>query len=52
MTILGMPEAMFLVFVATLLAGSLAAIHYTIVYVILDRAGDSSVQSTGGKDLQ
>lgn len=37
MTILGMPLSMFLVFVATILAGSLGAIHYTIVHVILGR---------------
>lgn len=37
MTILGMPASMFLVFVATILAGSLAAIHYTIVHIILKR---------------
>ena len=33
----GLPTSMFLVFAATILAGSLAAIHYLIVHVILGR---------------
>jgi hypothetical protein len=37
MTILGLPLSMFLVFVATVLAGSLGAIHYVIVHVIMGR---------------
>ena len=37
MTVLGMPLSMFLVFVATVLAGSLGAIHYVIVHMILKR---------------
>ncbi|QLG28883.1 hypothetical protein HUG10_15630 [Halorarum halophilum] len=37
MTILGMPDAMFLVFVATLLAGSLGAMHYVVVHVLLGK---------------
>lgn len=37
MTILGLPTSMFLVFVATIIAGSLGAIHYLIVHVILGR---------------
>ncbi|WP_121741336.1 hypothetical protein [Natronorubrum halophilum] len=37
MTILGMPEAMFAVFVATILAGSLGAFHYVIVHVLLGK---------------
>lgn len=37
MTVLGMPDAMFLVFVATLLAGSLGAMHYVVVHVLLGR---------------
>ena len=37
MTVFGMPLSMFLVFVATVLAGSLGAIHYVIVHMILKR---------------
>jgi Na+/proline symporter len=37
MTVLGMPLSMFLVFVATMLAGSLGAIHYVIFHMILKR---------------
>lgn len=37
MTALGMPLEMFLVFVATILAGSLGAIHYVIVHILLGR---------------
>jgi hypothetical protein len=37
MTILGMPTAMFLVFVATLIAGSIGAIHYTVVHVVMGK---------------
>lgn len=36
MTVLGMPTSMFLVFAATLLAGSLGAIHYVVLHVIMD----------------
>ncbi len=37
MTVFGMPESMFLVFLATLLAGSLGALHYAIVHIILGK---------------
>lgn len=37
MTVLGMPTSMFLVFVATILAGSLGAIHYVVVHVLLGK---------------
>lgn len=37
MTVFGMPLSMFLVFAATVLAGSLGAIHYVIVHMILKR---------------
>ncbi|MBW3534841.1 MAG: hypothetical protein KY453_06425 [Gemmatimonadetes bacterium] len=37
MTTLGLPTSMFLVFLATILAGSLGAIHYVIAHVILKR---------------
>jgi len=35
MAVLGMPTGMFLVFVATLVAGSTGAAHYLIVHVIM-----------------
>ncbi len=42
--VLGMPTEMFLVFVATVVAGSLGAIHFVIFHVILDRPyGDEEV---------
>ncbi|MFB6221435.1 MAG: hypothetical protein ABEH90_08350 [Halolamina sp.] len=44
MTILGMPTAMFLVFVATLLAGSLGAIHYVTVHVIMGKPFDENIR--------
>ena len=37
MTTFGMPTSMFWVFVATVLAGSLGAIHYLIWHVILGK---------------
>ena len=37
MTVLGLPLSMFLVFVATILAGSFGAIHYTVVHLIMGR---------------
>lgn len=37
MTVLGLPLSMFLVFAATVLAGSLGAIHYTVVHIIMGR---------------
>ncbi|RZV06457.1 hypothetical protein BDK88_3456 [Natrinema hispanicum] len=37
MTVIGMPVSMFIVFVATLVAGSLGAIHYVVVHVLLGR---------------
>ena len=37
MTILGMPLSMFLVFVATILAGCIGAVHYLIVHVLMGR---------------
>lgn len=37
MTVVGMPTSMFLVFVATILAGSMGAIHYVVVHVILGK---------------
>lgn len=37
MTIFGLPLSMFLVFAGTVLAGSLGAIHYTVVHIIMGR---------------
>lgn len=37
MSILGMPTAMFLVFLATLIAGSIGALHYLIVHIIMGK---------------
>jgi hypothetical protein len=48
MTVLGMPASMFLVFTATLLAGSLAAIHYVTVHVILGKPANKAAQSETG----
>jgi hypothetical protein len=52
MSVLGMPTAMFLVFVATLLAGSLGAIHYVAVHVIMGKPFDETIRdnSTGMSD--
>lgn len=48
MTVLGMPDTMFLVFVATLIAGSLGAIHYVIVHVALGKpVNDTTSTRTG-----
>lgn len=59
MTVFGMPTSMFLVFVATILVGSMGAIHYVVVHVILgkpvnekiidrDTGGTSSIEEKGG----
>lgn len=37
MTVLGLPLSMFLVFAATILAGSLGAIHFTVVHLLMKR---------------
>lgn len=37
MTVLGLPLSMFLVFVATIVAGSLGAVHFLIVHTIMKR---------------
>lgn len=56
MTILGMPTAMFLVFLATLLAGSIGAIHFLTVHVIMgkpvaeDIRTESPATTDGGTD--
>lgn len=61
MTVFGMPTPMFLVFVATILVGSMGAIHYVIVHVLLGKpvneniidrgtGGTSSIEEKGGGD--
>lgn len=44
MSYLGMPLDMFLVFVATILAGSLAAIHYVVVHVIMGKPVEENIR--------
>ena len=36
MTVLGLPLATFVVFVATVVAGSIGAVHYVLVHVVMD----------------
>ncbi len=50
MTTLGMPTPMFLVFVATILAGSLGAIHYLIVHIFLGRPFPDEETPIGVRD--
>lgn len=40
MTLLGMPTGMFIIFAVTLFAGSLGAIHYVVVHVLLGKPFD------------
>lgn len=42
MSVLGMPLGMFLVFAATLIAGSLGALHYVVVHVLMGKPVDES----------
>ncbi|GAB3326368.1 MULTISPECIES: hypothetical protein [Haloplanus] len=44
MPVLGMPTGMFLVFVATLVAGSLGTAHYVIVHVIMGQPVDEYIR--------
>lgn len=44
MAILGMPTGMFLVFVATLVAGSIGAAHYLIVHIIMGKPVDEYIR--------
>jgi hypothetical protein len=48
MSVLGMPTDMFLVFVATLIAGSLGAIHFTVVHVIMGRPVEENIRGGPG----
>ncbi|MFB6299429.1 MAG: hypothetical protein ABEH65_04140 [Halobacteriales archaeon] len=43
MPVLGMPTDMFLVFVATLIAGSIGAMHFIVVHVIMGKPVDEGV---------
>ncbi|WP_306060008.1 hypothetical protein [Natronococcus wangiae] len=56
MSVLGMPVEMFLVFAATLTAGSLGAIHFLIVHVVMGRPIDEHIREEspadrGGKNV-
>lgn len=44
MSVLGMPTGMFLVFVATLVAGSLGAAHFVIVHLIMGKPVDENIR--------
>lgn len=50
MSILGMPTSMFLVFVATLVAGSLGAVHYLIVHVIMGKPVAETIREEPGAE--
>lgn len=50
MVVLGMPAAMFFVFAVTLIAGSMAAIHYTIVHVLLGKPVDESSSASAMRE--
>ena len=41
---------MFIVFVLTLIAGSIGAIHYTVVHVIMGRPVDETIRGGGTSD--
>ena len=43
--ILGMPTAMFLIFVATILAGCAGAIHYITIHVIMGKPVNETIRS-------
>jgi len=50
MSILGMPTGMFLVFVATLIAGSLGALHYLIVHIIMGEPIAENIREESGSE--
>lgn len=50
MTVFGMPTSMFLVFVATILAGSMGAIHYVVVHVILGKPVNERIIDRDGEE--
>jgi hypothetical protein len=47
--ILGMPTAMFLIFAATLIGGSVGATHYVIVHVLMGKPVAGNIR-TGGPE--
>ena len=55
MAVLGMPTGMFLVFVATLIAGSLGAAHFVIVHVLMGKPVEENIREEppagGGEDV-
>ena len=50
MSVLGMPTDMFVVFVLTLLAGSIGAIHYTVVHIIMGRPVDETIRGRAAEE--
>jgi hypothetical protein len=48
MSVLGMPTSMFLVFVATILAGSLGAIHFVVVHVLMGKPVAENIRESPG----
>lgn len=50
MTVFGMPTSMFLVFVATILAGSMGAIHYVVAHVILGKPVNERIIDRDGAE--
>lgn len=44
MSVLGMPLEMFLVFVATLVAGSLGAAHFVIVHLVMGKPIEENIR--------
>lgn len=44
MSVLGMPTDMFLIFLATLLAGSIGTIHYVTVHIIMGKPVDEYIR--------
>ena len=50
MPVLGMPTAMFLVFVATLIAGSLGFLHFMIVHVFMGKPVDETIRGRAAEE--
>lgn len=50
MSVLGMPTDMFIVFVLTLLAGSIGAIHYTVVHIIMGKPVDETIRGRAAEE--
>lgn len=51
MSVLGMPTGMFLVFAATLVAGSLGTAHYVIVHVIMGQPVDENIREDAPSEV-